>query len=61
MWVRAFAADPGVLGRTIDLTGAEYDRRTIIGVMPEGYCPVCVDTELWVPLEHDPMAVLGRE
>ena len=61
LWVRAFAADPGVLGRAIDLAGAEYDRLTIIGVMPEGYRPVFADTELWVPLEHDPMAVLGRE
>ena len=32
LWVRAFGADPAVLGRTIGLAGAEYERRTIIGV-----------------------------
>jgi len=54
LWVRAFGPDPAVLGRSIGLAGAEYDRRTIIGVMPKAYRPVFDATELWIPLEHDP-------
>lgn len=51
LWVRAFGADPGVVGRTLDLSAAEYDRRTVIGVMPEGYRNPFGQVELWVPLE----------
>jgi hypothetical protein len=61
LWVRAFAVDLGVLGRTIDLAGAEHDRLTVIGVMSEGYRPVFADTELCVSVDHDPMAVLRGE
>lgn len=54
LWTRAFGADPGIVGRTVDLSGAEYDRRTVIGVMPQGFRPVMGPTDVWVPLEGDP-------
>ena len=58
-WTRAFAADTEVVGQTVQISGAEYDRRTVIGVMPRGYRPLTGDTDVWVPLEGDP--ALGIE
>ncbi|MEJ2204213.1 MAG: ABC transporter permease [Gemmatimonadota bacterium] len=54
LWVRAFGADPDVLGRVLELSGAEYDRRTVVGIMPAGYDPLLGEGDLWVPLETDP-------
>ena len=45
-WVRLFNADPGVIGRTLVLTGGP---RTIIGVMPPRFEWNIVD--LWLPAE----------
>ena len=48
LWSRVFAADRGVLGRTIDINGAVH---TIVGVMPEGFqFPPRSAAELWTPL-----------
>ena len=58
-WTRAFAADTEVVGQTVQISGAEYDRRTVIGVMPRSYRPLTGDTDVWVPLEGDP--ALGIE
>jgi predicted permease len=53
-WMRAFAADPGVIGRAISMAGAESDTRTIIGVMPPAFRPVVGSPSVWVPLTHAP-------
>jgi putative ABC transport system permease protein len=45
-WVRLFNADPGVIGRTLVLTGGP---RTVIGVMPPRFEWNIVD--LWLPAE----------
>ena len=65
MWRNRFAADPGVVGRTVRVNG---EVATVIGVMPEGF-GYPVDEDLWVPLRVDaeqlprrggqPMAVAG--
>jgi putative ABC transport system permease protein len=48
LWTRRFGADPGVVGRTVRLSGESY---TVIGVMgPEFQFPPG-QFELWVPLE----------
>ena len=60
-WVRAFGADPAVLGRVVEMSGAEYDRRTIVGVMPPGYRPFLQDTDVWVPLQGDPALSLEED
>jgi len=59
LWRDAFGADPDILGRTIDLGGAEYDRRTVIGVMPPGVEDLLEPVDVWVPLEGD--RALGLE
>jgi hypothetical protein len=53
LWTRRYGADPGLLGETVRISGAEHDARTVIGVMPEGYRPLAgggEPPELWVPL-----------
>ena len=55
LWARRFAADPAQIGQKILLNGDPY---TLIGVMPRGFSPVAVATDLpnsgtadvWTPL-----------
>lgn len=63
-WRRRFGADPGVLGRMIDLDGT---RHRVVGVMPPGF-DFPQRTDVWVPLAADRasergdrrLAVVGR-
>ena len=50
LWNRRYAADPGILGRRVELDGVP---RTVIGVMPPGFS-YPYDAQVWVP------AVLGQ-
>jgi putative ABC transport system permease protein len=50
MWQRRFGSDPGILGRTISLSGAPV---TIVGVMPAGFYFAGRTTEFWRPLALD--------
>jgi len=55
LWARRFGSDPAQIGRKILLNGDPY---TLIGVMPRGFSPVAVATDLpgsgaadvWTPL-----------
>jgi len=58
LWRERFAADPGILGRVLELNSAPY---TVIGVMPRGFAfprgnqmpasfTFAPNVELWVPL-----------
>jgi len=51
LWVSDFGADPGVIGRQIDVGGR---RTTVIGVMPEGFYFPTPEAEVWTPLMLDP-------
>ncbi|MGQ0641658.1 MAG: ABC transporter permease [Gemmatimonadaceae bacterium] len=53
MWRSRFAADPGILGRTLDVNGRS---REIIGVMPQRFRFPTPRTQLWLPLQLDPNA-----
>jgi putative ABC transport system permease protein len=53
-WMRAFGGDPGIIGRKLDLSGADTDTRTVVGVMPPNFRPVVGSPSVWVPLTHDP-------
>jgi putative ABC transport system permease protein len=46
-WLRAFAGDPSVIGRRLNLSGNEY---TVIGVMPGSFQFPARDLDYWVPL-----------
>ncbi len=50
LWQRRFDADPGVLGRTIDLDDEPYE---IIGVLPED-CRFPHFQSIWTPLRLNP-------
>ena len=50
VWRNRFAADPAILGRTIQLGANPY---SIIGVMPKGYS-FPINHQFWVPLRTGP-------
>ena len=56
LWTRRFAADPAIVGRSIQVNGVGYE---VIGVMPSGFV-LPTDfrnpepTQLWMPLQMDP-------
>jgi putative ABC transport system permease protein len=50
LWRARFAADPGVVGRTVVLGETPT---TIVGIMPEGF-GFPVDHQLWTPLRLNP-------
>ncbi|HEU4454320.1 MAG TPA: ABC transporter permease, partial [Longimicrobium sp.] len=49
-WRTRFAADPGVVGRSVRLGGVAH---TVVGVMPEGFA-FPVSHRFWTPLRADP-------
>ena len=51
MWQRRFGGDPGVLGRTIPLSGAPV---TVVGVMPAGFYFPNRESEFWRPIAFNP-------
>ena len=60
-WLQVFGGDPGVLGRVVEISGADHDRRTVIGVMPSGFRPVFQATDVWIPLDGDPTLTLEED
>ena len=46
LWTRRYAADPGVIGRSVTLNAQAY---TIVGVMPQGFSGLSGNAEAWVP------------
>ncbi len=47
LWERRFAADPGVVGRAVQLDGSTFQ---VVGVMPSGFTnPFGSAPDLWVP------------
>jgi predicted permease len=61
LWTRRFGADPGIVGRQIQVNGRA---RTVVGVMPAGFkLPMDYQrdrpTELWQPFVMDPANLGG--
>ncbi len=61
LWVRRFGADPDIVGKTIDLAGADHDRRTVIGVMGEDFRPVRGSPQAWTTIELKPGAGVAED
>jgi putative ABC transport system permease protein len=51
LWKRRYAADGGIVGRTILVDGMAH---TVIGVMPADFRPLEPGWELWLPVAIDP-------
>lgn len=57
LWLERFGADPGVVGRTIELGSGDVPRRRVIGVMPAGYRSIGgPNVSAWIPVDVDPTA-----
>ncbi len=59
-WQRRFAADPGIVGRTIKINDLAY---TILGVMPRDFfgTEVLYSPEFWVPMAMEPQIEPGND
>jgi putative ABC transport system permease protein len=51
LWTRRWAADPGLVGRTIRLNGIPF---TVIGILPDGFAGLSGSAQLWVPRTVSP-------
>jgi len=51
LWQSVFAGDPGIIGRTVTLSGRAYD---IVGVMPREFFFPGRDVQLWLPVAYQP-------
>ena len=47
LWQTRFGADPGVVGRTVNLEGTAF---TVIGVMPDAFRFPAPEVRLWLPI-----------
>ena len=56
-WVRQFASDPGILGRTVRLDGEAHE---VIGVMPPRFA-IPFGADVWAPLAYDEATWAQRE
>jgi predicted permease len=62
LWVRRFGGDPATVGRTVRLGGHDFDSRTVVGVLPDGYRPVEGSrVDVWVPLHGDSARSAGED
>jgi len=49
LWRAAFGGDPGILGKTVTLSGRGYD---VVGVMPRSFFFPGRDVQLWTPFGY---------
>src|SRR6185295_13670695 len=56
VWQAVFAGDPGIVGRTVTLSGRVHD---VVGVMPREFFFPGRDVQIWVPVAYPP-AVFQR-
>ena len=54
LWQSAFGGDPGIVGKTITLSGRGYD---VVGVMPRTFFFPGRDVQLWTPFGYTPQLV----
>ena len=54
LWQSAFGGDPGIVGRTITLSGRSYD---VVGVMPRTFFFPGRDVQLWTPVGYSPQLI----
>ena len=50
LWQRRFGADPGIIGKPINLNGKSF---TVVGVMPRKFQFPTRNDQLWIPIAFD--------
>jgi putative ABC transport system permease protein len=50
LWKRRFGGNPGILGTKVRIDGRPF---TVVGVLPDDFCFLQPDLELWMPLPVD--------
>jgi putative ABC transport system permease protein len=50
LWQRRFGGDPGLVGKTVLVNGANV---TVVGIMPAGFRDLDEDVEMWKPLAFE--------
>lgn len=61
LWIEAFGGDPDVIGRVIQLSGAERETHEVVGIMPEGFRPVERNPLVWTTLRVQPGVSAGDD
>ncbi len=56
LWQRRFASDPAIVGRSIDVDGAQYE---VVGIAPPAF-DFPMGAELWAPLAFDAEGAANR-
>jgi predicted permease len=60
LWQRRYSGDPGIVGRTISMTGqgsggaASDVKQEVIGVAPSSFIFLSRDVDYWVPMQFSP-------
>jgi putative ABC transport system permease protein len=54
VWQSVFGAEPGIVGRTITLSGRGYD---VVGVMPRSFFFPGRDVQVWMPVAYTPRLI----
>jgi putative ABC transport system permease protein len=57
LWRGRFAADPDIVGRTIQVSGTPS---TVVGVMPPGFAYPSPRTSVWMPIAMSPATLANR-
>ena len=57
LWMRAFGADPAIVGRVVQLGGIS---REIVGIMPEGRSLLNRPIDVWLPLSSETLSRASR-
>ncbi|MEZ5318049.1 MAG: ABC transporter permease [Vicinamibacterales bacterium] len=57
LWSRRFGADPGIIGRSLQVGGRAVD---VVGVMPAGFTGLTDQADLWVPFVNASAAIDRR-
>jgi predicted permease len=57
LWLRRFGADPQIVGRQIWLN---YEKTTVIGVMPRGFQFPDREAEIWIPIRFSTAELANR-
>ena len=66
LWQRRYGGDPGIVGRTISMSGqgsggaASDAKQEVVGVAPPSFVFLARDVDYWVPMQFSPEEAAGR-